>query len=200
MIPPFLMTKAAALFGPIVAKLSSPLIKWGLIGVVLVFTNLWTWHQTTLKCERDKTEAIAVQAHEFSQREVQLVTAREDVYRQRNETERLQQQRIIDLQKRMVTYERNAKKTNVPVPPDSVGMFNAISSLLPAQDAVPSPDTATGEPHESPEARIEVTRLLLAYVRAYADCGGQLTTLWQDYDALVQTLRVQYAIQKGEEE
>ena len=197
MIPPFLATKAASLLGPLAAKLSSPLVKWGLVAAVLIFSNLWTWHATTLECEREKVEAIAEQAAEFSKQQASVIASREDVLRQRNDTEREANQKIVDLQKRLVIYERNANKSNVPVPPDSVGMFNAISSLLPAQDAVSGADPTTGKPHESPEARIEVTRLLLAYVRAYADCGGELKSLWDDYDALVNTLRLEYAIETG---
>ena len=197
MIPPFLITKAMALLGPIAAKFSSPLVKWGCVVAVLVFTNLWTWHRTTLECEREKVEAIAEQAAEFSKQQASVIASREDVLRQRNDTEREANQKIVDLQKRLVTYERNAKKSNVPVPPDSVGMFNAISSLLPAENHLSSPNASSGEPHESPEARIEVTRLLLAYVRAYADCGGELKSLWDDYDALVNTLRLEYAIETG---
>jgi hypothetical protein len=197
MIPPFLITQAKAIVGPLLAKASSPLVKWGIIVAVLIFTNLWTWHRTTLECEREKVEAIAEQAAEFSKQQASVIASREDVLRQRNDTEREANQKIVDLQKRLVTYERNAKKSNVPVPPDSVGMFNAISSLLPAQDAVSGADPASGKPHESPEARIEVTRLLLAYVRAYADCGGELKSLWDDYDALVNTLRLEYAIETG---
>ena len=199
MIPPFLITQAKALIGPLIAKASSPLVKWGIVVAVLIFTNLWTWHRTTLECEREKVEAIAEQAAEFSKQQASVIASREDVLRQRNDTEREANQKIVDLQKRLVMYERNAKKSNVPVPPDSVGMFNAISSLLPAENAVPRPDASAGEPHESPEARIEVTRLLLAYVRAYADCGGELKSLWDDYEALVTLLRAEYAIETGEQ-
>lgn len=199
MIPPFLITKAASILGPVAAKLSSPLVKWGIVAAVLLGTNLWTWHKTTLQCERDKTEAIAIQAKDFSEKEAQIVAGREDVYRQLNATKQATSQQIVDLQKRMVLYERNAKKTNVPVPPDSVGMFNAISGLLPGQNPVPMAEpAAAGKSDESPEARIEVTRLLLAYVRAYGHCGEELKELWDTYAGLVQAIRAQYAIQQGE--
>lgn len=199
MIPPFLITKAASLLGPIAAKLSSPLVKWGIVAAILLGTNLWTWHKTTLQCEQDKTEAIAIQAKAYSEKEAQIVAGREDVYRQLNVTKQVTSQKILDLQKRMVIYERNAKKTNVPVPPDSVGMFNAISGLLPGQNSLPVAESSTaGEPHESPEARIEVTRLLLAYVQAYGHCGGELKELWDTYAGLVQAIRSQYAIQRDE--
>jgi hypothetical protein len=199
MIPPFLITKAASILGPVAAKFSSPLVKWGLIAAVFVGSNLWTWHKTTLQCEQDKTEAIAIQAKAFSEKEAQIVAGREDVYRQLNATKQATSQQIVDLQKRMVLYERNAKKTNVPVPPDSVGMFNAISSLLPSQNLVSVAEPApTGEPNESPEARIEVTRLLLAYVQAYGHCGGELKELWDTYAGLVQAIRSQYTIQQEE--
>lgn len=198
MIPPFLITKAASLLGPIAAKFSSPLVKWGIVAAILLGTNLWTWHKTTIRCEQDKTEAVAQQAKAFAQKEAEIVAAREDVYRQHNDTMQATSQRILDLQKRMVIYERNAKKTSVPVPPDSVGMFNAISGLLSSQNPVPvAIAPSTGEPHESPEARIEVTQLLLAYVRAYGDCAGELKELWDTYDALVHAIRTQYAIEKG---
>lgn len=199
MIPPFLITKATALLAPVAAKLASPWVKWGLIAAVLVCSNVWTWHHTTLQAEREKAEAIAAQVQIYEAQTAHIVASREDVLRQRNDTERQTNQKIIDLQKRLVAYERNAKKTNVPVPPDSVGMFNAISSLLPAQHDLSGSDSSTGKPHESPEARIEVTRLLLAYVRAYGDCAGQLRSLWDDYAALVKVVRVQYTIQKGDD-
>ena len=202
MIPPFLINKAASLLGPVAAKLSSPLVKWGLVAAVLIGSNLWTWHSTTVRisvqCERDKTEAAERQAQAFAQKEAEIVAAREDVYRQHNDTMQATSQRILDLQKRMVIYERNAKKTSVPVPPDSVGMFNAISGLLSSQNPVPvAIAPSTGEPHESPEARIEVTQLLLAYGSAYGDCAGELKELWDTYDALVHAIRTQYAIEKG---
>lgn len=200
MIPPFLITKAASILGPVAAKLSSPLVKCGLVAAVLIVSNLWTWHKTTLQCEQDKTEAMAIQAKAFSEKEAQIVAGREDVYRQLNATKQATSQQIVDLQKRMVMYERNAKKTHVPVPPDSVGMFNAISGLLPGQNPVPVAEPApTGKPDESREARIEVTRLLLAYVQAYGHCGGELKELWDTYSGLVQAVRSQYAIQRGEE-
>lgn len=198
MIPPFLITKAASLLGPLATKVSSPFVKWGLIAAVLLLSNLYTWHHTTLQCEKDKTEAVAAQAKELSHREAQAVAVREEVYKQKNEEDRIKNQRIIDLQKRLVTYERNAKKSTAQAPPDSVSMFNAISSLLPTQDDLPGTNSTTGKSDESPEARIEVTRLLLAYVRAYADCATELKSLWDDYEALVQTIRAEYKIKTGE--
>ena len=184
---------------PAVAKLSSPFVKWGIVAAVLIVSNLWTWHKTTLQCEQDKTEAIAIQAKAFSEKEAQIVAGREDVYRQLNATKQATSQQIVDLQKRMVMYERNAKKTNVPVPPDSVGMFNAISGLLPGQNSVPVAEpTPAGKPDESPEARVETTRLLLAYVQAYGHCGGELKELWDTYAGLVQAIRSQYTIQQEE--
>lgn len=201
MIPPFLITKAASLLGPIAAKLSSPLVKWGIVGAILLGTNLWTWHKTTLRCEQDKTEIEAQHARVIAQKDAEMVAGRESVYRQLNDTKQATSQRILDLQKRMVIYERNAKKTDVPVPPDSIGMFNAISGLLPSQNPVPLASAASsGEPHESPEARIEVTRLLLVYVRAYGDCAGELNKLWDTYQGLVHAIRNQYAIQQGDTE
>ena len=199
MIPPFLITKAASLFGPLAAKFSSPLVKWGLVGVILLFSNLWTWHTTKLNGERERAEAVAEQAREYSQKAAQITESREEVLKQLDAVRREKDEKIITIQKRLVTYERNAKKSNVPVPPDSVGMFNAISGLLPAQNNLPSSNASTGKSDESPEARIEVTRLLLAYVRAYADCGGELKSLWDDYEALVTILRKEYAIKKDEE-
>ena len=199
MIPPWLVTKVGSLLTPIMAKLSSPLVKWGLVAGVLVLSNLWTWHRTTVECEREKVYAIAEQAAAFSKQHTAVIESREGVLRQRNEIERVTQQKIVDLQKRLVIYERNAKHTNTPVPPDSIGMFNAISGLLPAQNAVPVPDASSRKSDEPSEARIETTRLLLAYVAAYADCGGQLSSLWDDYDALRTLLRKEYAMTKDTE-
>ena len=199
MIPPFLITKAASILGPVAAKFSSPLVKWGLIGAVILFSNLWTWHTTKLNGERERAEAVAEQAREYSQKAAHITESREQVLQQLDAVRREKDEKIIDIQKRLVTYERNAKKSNVPVPPDSVGMFNAISSLLPAENHLPRADASPGEPYESSEARIEVTRLLLAYVRAYADCGGELKSLWDDYAALVEILRKEYAIEKDTE-
>lgn len=199
MIPPILIEKAGALVAPLLAKLSSPLVKWGCILAILIFSNLWTWHSTKLNGERARAEAVAEQAREYSQKAAQITESREEVLKQLDVVRREKDEKIIDIQKRLVTYERNAKKSNVPVPPDSVGMFNAISSLLPAENHLPSADPSTGKPYESPEARIEVTRLLLAYVRAYADCGGELKSLWDDYDSLVTILRKEYAIEKDTE-
>lgn len=199
MIPPFLITKAASLLGPVAAKLSSPLVKWGLIGVLLLFSNLWTWHTTKLNGERARADAVAEQAREYSKKTAQITESREEALKQLDSIRREKDQKIIDIQKRLVTYERNAKKSNVPIPPDSVGMFNAISGLLPPANDLPGADPATRKPDEPSEARIEVTRLLLAYVRAYADCGGELKSLWDDYAALVEILRKEYAIKKGTE-
>lgn len=199
MIPPFLVTKAAALLGPVAAKLSSPLVKWGLIGALILFSNLWTWHTTKLTVERERAEAVAEQAREYSQKAAQITESREEVLKQLDAVRREKDEKIITIQKRLVTYERNAKKSNVPVPPDSVGMFNAISGLLPAENPMPSANPSTGKPDEPSEATIEVTRLLLAYVRAYADCGGELKSLWDDYEALVTILRKEYAIKKEQE-
>lgn len=196
MIPPILIEKAGALVAPLMAKLSSPLVKWGFILAVLLVSNLWTWHTTKLNGERARAEAVTEQAKEYSKKTAQITESREEVLKQLDVVRREKDQKIIDIQKRLVTYERNAKKSNVPVPPDSVGMFNAISSLLPTQDDLPRADPSAGKPDEPSEARIEVTRLLLAYVRAYADCGGELKSLWDDYDALVTVLRKEYTIKK----
>lgn len=202
MIPPFLIEKAGALGASLLAKVSSPLVRIVAVLVVLILSNLWTWHSTTVRlsvqCERSKAEAIAEQAKEYTHKLAQVTASREEVLQELNVTRREKDEKIITIQKRLVNYERNAKKTNVPVPPDSVGMFNAISSLLPAQNAVPRSDASTGKPDESPEARVEVTRLLLAYVRAYADCASELKSLWDDYDALTRTIRNEYHIQKGD--
>lgn len=196
MIPPILIEKAGALVAPLVAKLSSPLVKWGFILAVLVVSNLWTWHTTKLNGERARAEAVAEQAREYSKKTAQITESREEALKQLDAVRREKDQKIIDIQKRLVAYERNAKKSNVPVPPDSVGMFNAISGLLPPANDLPGADPATRKPDEPSEARIEVTRLLLAYVRAYADCGGELKSLWDDYEALVTILRKEYAIKK----
>lgn len=196
MIPPILIEKAGALVAPLMAKLSSPLVKWGFILAVLLVSNLWTWHTTKLNGERARAEAVTEQAKEYSKKTAQITESREEVLKQLDVVRREKDQKIIDIQKRLVTYERNAKKSNVPVPPDSVGMFNAISSLLPTQDDLPRADPAAGKPDEPSEARIEVTRLLLAYVRAYSDCGGELKSLWDDYHALVTVLRKEYTIKK----
>ena len=199
MIPPILIEKAGALVAPLLAKISSPLVKWGVIIAVLLFSNLWTWHSTKLNGERAKAEAVAEQAKAYSRQTSQITESREEALKQLDAIRREKDQKIIDIQKRLVTYERNAKKSNVPVPPDSIGMFNAISGLLPPENHLPRTNPSTGEPHESPEARIEVTRLLLAYVRAYADCGGELKSLWDDYEALVSILRKEYTIKKDGE-
>lgn len=196
MIPPILIEKAGALVAPLVAKLSSPLVKWGFILAVLVVSNLWTWHTTKLNGEQARAEAVAEQAREYSKKTAQITESREEALKQLDVVRREKDQKIIDIQKRLVTYERNAKQSNVPVPPDSVGMFNAISGLLPSAHDLPGADPATRKPDEPSEARIEVTRLLLAYVRAYADCGGELKSLWDDYEALVTILRTEYAIKK----
>lgn len=199
MIPPILIEKAGALIAPLLAKISSPLVKWGVIIAVLLFSNLWTWHSTKLNGERAKAEAVAEQAKAYSRQTSQITESREEALKQLDAIRREKDQKIIDIQKRLVTYERNAKKSNVPVPPDSIGMFNAISGLLPTENHLPGTNPSTGKPDESPEARIEVTRLLLAYVRAYADCGGELKSLWDDYEALVSILRKEYTIKKDGE-
>lgn len=197
MIPPFLIQKATAIAAPLLAKLSSPLVKWGAILAVLLFSNLWTWHTTKLNAERERADAVAELGREYSRKAAQITASREEALKQLDGVRRERDQKIIDIQKRLVTYERNAKKSNVPIPPDSIGMFNAISSLLPAPNDLPRADPTTGEPYESPEARIEVTRLLLAYTRAYADCAGELKDLWDDYYALVNLLRDEYKLKKA---
>lgn len=204
MIPPFLITKAASLLAPIAAKLTSPLVKWGLIGAVLILSNLWTWHSTTVrisvKCEHDKAEAIAQQAAEYSKQTALVVMSREEVMRQLDVTRQEKDKKIIEVQKRLVNYERNAKKSGVPVPPDSIGMFNAVSGLLPYQGILPATSASPREPHESPEAGIETTQLLLANNRARTDCATELKSLWDDYDALATTVRNDYRIATGQEQ
>lgn len=62
MIPPGLITKAAELLAPVGAKLSKPLVKWGLIGGVVVALMVTTWWQTydhlRTKYEAEKIAAI----------------------------------------------------------------------------------------------------------------------------------------------
>lgn len=203
MIPPFLLTKAASILAPVAGKLASPAVKWSLIAAAFVISNVCTaiyfWHHTSLQCEQSKTEAMAVQAQTLSTQTAQVVASREEVLKQRNDLDRQLTQRIVDLQKKVTLYERNAKKTTTPVPPDSIAMFNAIGGLLSDQNAMRGAAASSGKSDESPEARIETTQLLLAYVRAYTDSAEQLATLWQDYDALVRTIRKQYHIQKGDQ-
>lgn len=196
MIPPFLVSKAASLFAPIATKLSSPLAKWGFIVVILLGTNFYTWHRTTLECEQEQRIAAEEQAKAQAAQDAKVIADRETIYRELNETKLLSNQRITDLKKRMAIYERNAKLANIPAPPDSHGMFNAISGLFPPLNQLPGA-SPTGKSDESSEARIEITRLLLAYVNAYGHCGEELTSLWDDYSALVKAIRSQSVIEKG---
>lgn len=199
MIPPALIAKAVQLVGPLAAKLTSPLAKWGIVAVIVLGTNAYTWHWTTVKCEKGKAEAIAEQARIYTQQAAQLTESRESILRQLNDVRRESDQQILTIQKRLVIYEQKLKRKEMPTATESRLMFDSISSLFPTQNIVPSPNATTGKPDEPSEATIATTRLLLAYTGAYADCAGELKILWDDYDSLVRILRAQYSIQTGEQ-
>ncbi len=196
-IPPGLITKVGSLLAPVAAKLTSPLVKWWLIGAVILVTNLYTWHRTTLECERERTEAAEAQAQLFAEKEAKIIADRETIYQELNQTRELSNDQITNLKKRMVLYERNATLAKRTVPPDSVGMFNAVSGLLPPVHGVSGSPASPGESHEPSEAGVEATELLLAHNRARTDCGAELTTLWNDYAALVKAIRSQSGTEKG---
>ena len=196
-IPPGLITKVGSLLAPVAAKLTSPLVKWGLIGAVILATNLYTWHRTTLECERERTAEAEAQAQVFAEKESKIIANREAIYQELNQTRQLSNDQITNLKKRMVIYERNAKLAKSAVPPDSVGMFNAVSGLFPSVGRVPGSPSPTGKSYEPSETGIEATELLLAHNRARTDCGAELTTLWNDYAALVKAIRSQGVIEKG---
>lgn len=109
----------------------------GLIGAVILATNLYTWHRTTLECERERTAEAEAQAQVFAEKESKIIANREAIYQELNQTRQLSNDQITNLKKRMVIYERNAKLAKSAVPPDSVGMFNAVSGLFPSVGRVP---------------------------------------------------------------
>lgn len=193
-IPPSLIAKVGSLVSPVAAKLASPLVKWGLIGAVVLCTNLYTWHYMSVECEREQKEIARAQAKEFAEREAAIVEDREKIYQELNETRKVSNDKINNLHQQVVIYERNARLAKTAVPPDSVRMFNTVSGLFPPLSGVSGAATP-GKSDEPSEAGIEATELLLAHNRARTDCGTELTTLWDDYAALVKAIRSQRAIE-----
>lgn len=194
-IPPSLITKVGSLLSPVAAKLASPFVKWGIVGAVILCSNLYTWHHMSVECQREQKEIAQAQAQAFAEREAAIVEDREKIYQELNETKKVSSDKISNLNQRVVIYERNAKLAKTAVPPDSVGMFNAVSGLFPPHPGV-SGAPSTGKSDEPSETGVEATELLLAHNRARTDCGTELTTLWDDYDALVKVIRSQSAIEK----
>lgn len=200
-IPAGLVSKIGSFLTPVAAKLASPLAKLGIVAALLLVTNLYTWHHTTVEmtreCEEGKRIFAEEQAKVQAAQDAKVIEERETIYRERNETKRVSDEKITDLKKRMAIYERNAKLANIPAPPGSRAMFDAISGLFPPVTQLPTASASAGESDESSKARVEITRLLLAYVNAYGHCGEELTSLWDDYSALVKAVRSQSVIEKG---
>jgi hypothetical protein len=141
--------------------------------------------------------SISRQASETIRNMAELHESRDIVLRKTAEREQVLQRKIDELERRKVNHVSQPTKP-CEAPPGSVAMFNAISGLHATDsERVPSADGTPGESYESSEARIEVTRLLLAYVYAYGDASEQLATLWVKYDGLVQERRGQWIVENA---
>jgi hypothetical protein len=177
-----------------------PLIKYGVLAgiVVFVLAGLFGWGY--LEGRADMKEqwdaAIAAQAATSMHEMAVLQTARQKTMAERAVVEQNLNQKIQTLQRKLVAYGKTPTSPCEP-PAHSVAVFNAIGGLLSDPERVSSSDSAAGRMDEPPEAGIEITRLLLAYVQAYGDAAGQLATLWHDYESLVNDVRQQYRLESA---
>ena len=197
MIPPFVFTKAASLAAPLVARFSSPLMKWGALGLAVValvaVTNWKTYDWMRTACEEAQQAAVAEQATQSMQQLVELNASREAVYAKHAESEKRLTAKLLTLQQQVAHAQAHAKPGEIP--PGAVQLFATARQLFDTVPTTPPAAAAAGAADAAPEARIETTRLLLAYVSAYGDAAEQLATLWTDYDSLVQELRSRYILE-----
>lgn len=171
--------------------------------IVAMLGGLWGWgwlvgHRSGSDGKQQEWDAsITRQAAESVKQVAALYESREGVIRRAEHDKRTLNDKITDLKRKQAIYEQSISGP-CEAPPRSRDMFDATRGLLAADpERLSAADAAAGSLHEPPEARIEITRLLLAYVRAYGDAAEQLAGLWIDYDGLVQERRGQYIVEQA---
>jgi hypothetical protein len=180
---PFLATKAAELLAPVVAKFSSPLVKWGSIAgavvLVLLVTNWKTYDYMRTRCEQSKLTALAEQAQQAGL----AVIAQEDetkrVLQAHAEAERDLETRVNIVEREVVRYVQSR-------------LFDSIARLPNDPDLVPPADGGAGEPADASEAGLTTFEAL----QAYYDAVETLAFLWIDYAALVEWERGRYIVER----
>lgn len=151
MIPPFIITKAASLFGPVAAKLTSPLVKWGAIaaGVVLLVVCTWwkTYDAMRTACEEERVRMVAVQAEESAKMSVQAHQMGSVVVREGKLEDLSIKTEMADVRKEVVSH---AKKNPKPLTTATVAIYDKLIRV-PNETAVsvPSADSGTGGPEVS---------------------------------------------------
>lgn len=178
-----------------------PLIKYGvLVGlpiVILIASHTTVYLKGKAATKQAWDASLAQQAAESVQQVSALYHERDEALRQRDDARRDVDQKRKEIERKLVTYAQK-KLDPCETPADAIRLFDAIGGLFgPDQERVSAADAAAGKPDAAPETGVEITRLLLAYVRAYADAADQLATLWTDYDGLVQERRGQYIVEQA---
>jgi hypothetical protein len=192
---PFLATKAAELLAPVVAKFSSPLVKWGSIAgavvLVLLVTNWKTYDYMRTRCEQSKLTALAEQAQQAGL----AVIAQEDetkrVLQAHAEAERDLETRVNIVEREVVRYVQSPHQP-CELDPAAVRLFDSIARLPNDPDLVPPADGGAGEPADASEAGLTTFEAL----QAYYDAVETLAFLWIDYAALVEWERGRYIVER----
>lgn len=197
MIPPFLATKAAELAAPLVAKFSSPLVKWGSVAAVVLvvvgYTNWKTYDHVRSLCEESKLASISAQAQASAHQVVAQDHSTQAVLAQHADAEREVSDRVRVVERKVVQYVQSKPQPCV-LDPQLVELFDAVSRVPSDPDRLSATDGGSGESLDASEAGVTAVEAIQAYTVAVEE----LAFLWVDYAALVQWERGRYIVQTTE--
>lgn len=192
---PLLAGKAAELLAPVVAKFSSPLVKWGSIAgavvLVLLFTNWKTYDYMRTQCEQSKLTAMAEQAQQAGLSVIAQEDATKRVLQAHAEAERDLETRVNIVEREVVRYVQSPHQP-CELDPAAVRLFDAVARLPNDPDLVSPPDGGAGESADASEAGLTTFEAL----QAYYDAVETLAFLWIDYAALVEWERGRYIVER----
>lgn len=144
MIPPFLVTKAAALLAPVAAKFTSPLVKWGTVAgvvvVLLAWTNWKTYDHMRTQCEDERDRLVAAQAEEAAKMAVQAHQMGSLAVQEAREAERTIETKMDDVRREVVSH---AKRNPKPLSTATVAIYDRLIRV-PNETAVPVPAADPG--------------------------------------------------------
>lgn len=144
MIPPFLITKAAELVAPVVAKFASPWIKWGAVGAVVVlllaWTNWKTYDRMRTACEEERVRIVSEQAEDAAKKAIQAHQMGSVAVQETQREERAIAAKMDEVKKEVVSH---AKENPKPLSTATVSIYSKLIRV-PNETAVSVPAADPG--------------------------------------------------------
>lgn len=213
MIPPFVFTKAAELLAPVAAKLTSPLVKWSIIGgivvILLVVTNWKTYDYMRTKYEKEKVEFIARQANESAKTTLAGNDMTKTVVGNASQHEEQVREQIRYIDREVIKYVQ--KPSALKLDADTIALYEHARQLLTRPYNLPPADASSGKfdasrgglpttssgvvqvPTEDGQIELTTDELVQAVVDSYEKCA----VMQERYRGLTEWERGRYTVEKA---